>query len=495
MKDRLQDTIILDTSSILNRASSILNYPKKNVIIPITVVDELNKKKALQNEVGRNAKEYFKIYKQLRKQTTRLHEAVPLKNGGTFRIELNHKRNQDIEQLFPEMENDHKILAVAVNLAIKSTNPEDKFFLVTNDGGLIAKADAIKAKLNIENFEAVLDEQDRLVKEFDDIHTGYKEEFFDLETIEALKNEKKMSYEVFEKAILKMDKTEEEKEMPQQQLLLGDFVICKSIVNPHNPIVVRVVKENGMKIVRRILKMDPMADAKGIKHRNLEQQMLLDLLKDNNTSCITVVGKAGTGKTLLTLAAALSQIEDQSMYRKLLVARPIVPMGKDIGYLPGDKDEKLKMWMQPIFDNLEYIYNKEYQDLDVSKRKEKGLNQNIKDEKKRKDWQMILAESPHIEMEALTYIRGRSIPNQFIIIDEAQNLTAHEIKTIVTRAGKGTKIVFSGDPEQIDNPYLDSVNNGLTYLTEKMKGQTMFGTIKLEKTERSELAELASILL
>ena len=492
MKDRLLDNIILDTSSILGRASSILNYPKQNVIIPITVVDECNKKKTLQNEVGRNAKDYFKIYKQLRKKTTNLHEdAVPLDNGGTFRIELNHKRNEDIERLFPEMENDHKILAVAVNLSLESEIPEEKFYFVTNDGGLLAKADAIKAILKLENFIPVLDEQDRLVKEFDDIHTGFSEIFLANEIIEKIRKEKKVEYSLFEKNIKYF---ETESEMAIQPILLNDFVICKSELNPKSSIVVRIVLENGDKFARLMIKEDGKY-SKGILHRNLEQEMLMDLLKDTNTSCITIVGKAGTGKTLLSLASALGQIEDKFLYRKLLVARPVIPMGKDIGYLPGDKDEKLKMWMQPIFDNLEYIYNRDYMEVDIQNKKEGQLAKDIKDDKKRRNWERILAESPHIEMEALTYIRGRSIPNQFIIIDEAQNLTAHEIKTIVTRAGKGTKIVFAGDPEQIDNPYLDSINNGLTYLTEKMKGQKMFATIKLEKTERSDLAELASILL
>jgi PhoH-like ATPase len=194
---------------------------------------------------------------------------------------------------------------------------------------------------------------------------------------------------------------------------------------------------------------------------------------DDNVKLVTLVGQAGTGKTLLALAAGLKKTVDEHAYRRLLVSRPVIPMGKDIGYLPGTKEEKLINWMHPIYDNLEYI-------LTVRKKKE-----NIED----------LIDSDLLQLEALTYMRGRSIPNQFIIIDEAQNLTPHEIKTVISRAGNHTKMVLTGDPYQIDNPYLDSSSNGLTYAAEKMKGQEMFGHVLLTKNERSNLASLAAELL
>jgi PhoH-like ATPase len=211
----------------------------------------------------------------------------------------------------------------------------------------------------------------------------------------------------------------------------------------------------------------------GIRPRNVQQTMAIELLLRKDIPLVTLIGKAGTGKTLLALASGLMQTEDYGDYKKLLVARPIVPVGKDLGFLPGEKEEKLRPWMQPIYDNLEYLFNvKKPGELDA-----------------------ILAGMGSIEVEALTYIRGRSIPDQFIIIDEAQNLTKHEVKTILTRVGERSKIVLMGDPEQIDHPYLDAYNNGLTYVVEKFKNEPVSGHVKLFKGERSGLAQLAADLL
>jgi PhoH-like ATPase len=213
----------------------------------------------------------------------------------------------------------------------------------------------------------------------------------------------------------------------------------------------------------------------GIYPLNMEQRIAFEMLLDNSIKLVTLVGKAGTGKTLLALAAGLKLVFDDSAYGRMLVSRPVIPMGKDIGYLPGAKEEKLSHWMQPLFDNLEFI-------LSVHKRP------NLKSVE-------AIVSSNMVEIEAITYIRGRSLPNQYIIIDEAQNLSPHEIKTIVSRAGEGTKVVLTGDPYQIDSPYLDSSSNGLTYLVEAFKGQRTYGHVLLEHTERSELAELAAELL
>jgi PhoH-like ATPase len=207
----------------------------------------------------------------------------------------------------------------------------------------------------------------------------------------------------------------------------------------------------------------------------MQQRMAFDLLLNDRVSLVTMVGKAGTGKTLLAIAAGLKKVFDDGAYSRMLISRPVIPMGKDIGYLPGAKEEKLSHWMQPLFDNLEYI---------LSEHKRPNL----------KSVDSIL-NSKMVEIEAITYIRGRSLPNQFIIIDEAQNLSPHEIKTIVSRAGDDTKVVLTGDPFQIDSPYLDSNSNGLTYLVEAFKGQKCFGHVVLERSERSTLAELAAELL
>jgi PhoH-like ATPase len=208
---------------------------------------------------------------------------------------------------------------------------------------------------------------------------------------------------------------------------------------------------------------------------NEQQEIAIDLLLDDSVSLVSLLGKAGTGKTLLAIATGLKKVIEDDVYTRVLVSRPVIPMGKDIGFLPGDKEEKLSHWMQPLFDNLEYI-------LGVYKRS------NLKNS------ESLLANNL-IEIEALTYIRGRSLPGQFIIIDEAQNLSPHEIKTIVSRAGENTKIVLTGDPYQIDSPYLDANSNGLTYLVEAFKGQKLFGHVTLLKSERSTLAELAAELL
>jgi PhoH-like ATPase len=212
----------------------------------------------------------------------------------------------------------------------------------------------------------------------------------------------------------------------------------------------------------------------GIRPRNKEQKFALELLLDDRVKVVTMVGTAGTGKTLLALAVGLEKVIEKRDYRRFLIIRPVTPMGDDIGYLPGTKEEKLRPWMQPIYDNLDYLF-RDCSDAISLIEEFRGRG--------------------NLEMETFTYIRGRSIPNQFILCDEAQNLTPNMIKTLVTRVGEGTKIVFTGDPEQIDHPYLDSSSNGLSYLVEKMKGEVISGHITLTRGERSEVAELGARLL
>jgi PhoH-like ATPase len=214
----------------------------------------------------------------------------------------------------------------------------------------------------------------------------------------------------------------------------------------------------------------------GIGPRNKEQRFAIDLLLNDQIPLVTLVGKAGTGKTLLALAAGLHKVSDQQVYQRLLVTRPIFPMGRDIGFLPGELEEKLKPWMQPIFDNLELLLNLSYSNRGHDAYRE-------------------LVDQRILQIEALTYIRGRSIPSQYMIIDEAQNLTPHEVKTIITRAGENTKVILTGDPYQIDNPYIDSSSNGLTYVVERFKDQPLAGHMTLARGERSDLAEIAANVL
>jgi len=240
-------------------------------------------------------------------------------------------------------------------------------------------------------------------------------------------------------------------------------------------------------LARRLADTDPLIPVNaprrppfGIMPRNVQQTMALDLLLDDEVKLITLVGGAGTGKTLLAVASGMAKVYAEKRYERLLVARPIMPMGRDIGYLPGDKDEKLTAWMQPIFDNLEYLLSTRGSHL-----------QNADSQSTDQRINKLLADGKLV-LEPLTYIRGRSIPHQFIIVDEAQNLSPHEVKTIVSRVGEGAKVVFTGDVEQIDNPYLDSSSNGLSYLVDRMKGHGLVGHITLAKSERSELASLAT---
>jgi PhoH-like ATPase len=227
------------------------------------------------------------------------------------------------------------------------------------------------------------------------------------------------------------------------------------------------------------LAFEPRIHPYEIRARNLQQRMALELLLDDAIQLVTLVGQAGTGKTLLALAAGLQRVDKEEVYERVLVSRPIVPLGQDIGFLPGSKEAKLSTWMQPIFDNLEFLLRNE------SGQRRVNADRRIHE----------LMSSQLLQLEAITYIRGRSIPDQYIIVDEAQNLTPHEVKTIISRAGEGSKVVLTGDPYQIDNPYLDSASNGLTYSAERFKGQSVAGHVMLERSERSELASLAADLL
>jgi PhoH-like ATPase len=236
---------------------------------------------------------------------------------------------------------------------------------------------------------------------------------------------------------------------------------------------VRLYPQEGVMRVLRDLKQDVW----GIRPRNKEQRFAFDLLLDDSVLLVTLVGQAGTGKTLLALAAGLDKVDEEKPYQRLLVSRPVFPLGKDIGYLPGDLEEKLRPWMQPVQDNLELLL---------------GFSQ--KDRKKGRSGQELF-DLDLVHIEPLTYIRGRSIPRQFLLVDEAQNLTPHEVKTIISRAGEGTKIVLTGDPYQIDNPYVDSTNNGLVHVVNRFRGESLAGHITLTRGERSDLAERAATLL
>lgn len=437
---------VLDTNVLLQDPNSIFSFEDNEVVIPAVVLEEVDSKKRYMDEIGRNARQVSKLIDQLRERG-RLHEKIPLPSGGSLRIELNHRSFHELQDIFVEKTNDNRILAVAKNLSIEEQSKEigKTVILVSKDALVRVKADALG--LTAEDFLS-----DRVV-EVDHIYTGYLELYISGENLSLFyeKNELLLS------------------EITNHPFYPNQFIIMKDALGGSSS-AIGIVDKTGKRVKRLIFDYDHVW---GIKPRNVQQTMAFELLLRTELPLVTLIGKAGTGKTLLALAAGLMQTEDIGEYKKLLVARPIVPVGKDIGFLPGEKEEKLRPWMQPIYDNLEFLFNT----------------------KKPGELDAILAGMGSIQVEALTYIRGRSIPEQFIIIDEAQNLTKHEVKTILTRVGERSKIVLMGDPAQIDHPYLDEYNNGLTYVVEKFKDQAIAGHVKLIKGERSGLAQLAADLL
>lgn len=438
----MKKTYVLDTNVLLHDPLSLFQFEEHDVVIPAIVLEELDGKKRNMDEVGRNARETSRLLDQLR-TSGKLHDGVPLENGGRLFVEIGHERQVDIP--FDVMTNDNRILLVALKLMKQYEHDVGRKVVVVSKDILVrVKADAIG-----------IDAEDYLtdhIVDTTDLYAGYREIEVDQSLIDEF-------YKVRQLPTTALTK---------QVLYPNSFVVLKSNVSKASALAV----VDSLQPILRPLALD--ADhIWGIHPRNVQQRMALDLLLRDDIPFVTLLGKAGTGKTLLALAAGLSLVEDEQRYNKLVVARPVVPMGNDIGYLPGEMEEKLRPWMQPIYDNLEFLFNA-----------------NSKDELGN-----ILAGIKSIQLEALTYIRGRSMPDQFIIIDEAQNLTKHEIKTILTRVGENSKIVLVGDPYQIDHPYLDEYSNGLTYAVERFKGQNVFGHVQLVKGERSSLARLAADLL
>ena len=437
---------VLDTNVLLQDPLAIFSFEDNEVVVPAVVLEEVDSKKRYMDEVGRNARYVSKLIDSFR-ELGKLHEGIPLENGGSFRIELNHRSFQQLQDIFVEKTNDNRILAVAKNLSLEEEAKENGKTVI-----LVSKDTLVRVKADSLNLVAEDYLSDRVV-EVDHIYTGYLEYYINTDILNRF----------YEKAEINSS------EITSAPLYPNQFIVLKDVLGGSSS-ALGIVDRTGTKIKKFIFSNEHIW---GIRPRNAQQNMALELLLRDDIPLVTLIGKAGTGKTLLALAAGLMQTEDLQTYKKLLVARPIVPVGKDLGYLPGEKDEKLRPWMQPIHDNLEYLFNT----------------------KKPGELDAILAGMGSIEVEALTYIRGRSIPEQFIIIDEAQNLTKHEVKTILTRVGEKSKIVLMGDPEQIDHPYLDEYNNGLTYVVEKFKDQKISGHVKLIKGERSAIAQLAADLL
>ena len=440
----MKKTFVLDTNVRLHDPNSIFSFKDNDVVVPIAVIEELDKFKKGLDEIGRNARQVSRHLDELRLKN-KLSLGVNLDNGGTLKVELNHQ-NVDpcpLPKEFFLSQADNRILLVA--LCLSKDTPDQPVVLVTKDTNLRIKADALG--LRTEDYETD-------TVDISELYTGEGE--LDAEPAEI--------GAFFEKGELPV---------PDGRFYPNEFVLIKNKANPGSTGLSRYLQKKKALAGVGIYKQGVW----GVTAKNKEQTYALDLLMDDDIKLVTLVGKAGTGKTLLALAAGLEKTVEERLYNRLVVSRPIFPLGRDIGYLPGEVEEKLKPWMQPIFDNLEFL---------MGPSEGRG--------RKPKDYHGLV-EFGMLELEPLTYIRGRSMPNRFLIVDEAQNLTPHEIKTIITRAGEGTKIVLTGDPYQIDNPYIDSASNGLAYVAERFKEEPIAGHIMLRKGERSRLAELAAQLL
>lgn len=442
----MQKTFVIDTSVLLHDPRSLYAFGDNLIIIPSVVIEEIDKKKNLLDIIGRNAREVARELDKLREENS-LSKGVKLENGGTLRIELNHKSFTHVAEWFNEMNNDNRILAVALNLKIESDKEDIK-----NQVVLVSKDTIMRIKADILGIESQDYLHDKIEYTFEN-YTGYKECKLPSVLIDEFYEKGYLDYGYFRHLSL----------FPNQ------FIILKSEDAQSKSAIGRFDKQTG-KIKVLVFGENTYW---GIKGRNVEQRMALEALLNDDIKLVTLTGKAGTGKTLLSLAAGLFKANDERIYKKLLITKPVIPVGRDIGYLPGDKNEKLRPWIQPIYDNLELLLGtKSFAKLEDTL---VGMNR--------------------IEIEALTYIRGRSVPNQYIIIDEAQNLTRHEVKTIITRVGEGSKIILMGDTEQIDHPYLDSECNGLTYIVNKFKDETLSAHVTFRKVERSSLAQLAADIL
>ena len=437
-------TYVLDTSVYLTDANSIFTYQNNDVVIPLKVLEEIDNHKKRQDGVGSNARKIIRTLDSLREKGS-LYKGVRLRKGlGTIFVK-GCKFSDLPDGLDPKVP-DNEIIGVALNE--KNKFPTRKVILVSRDINMRVKCDSIG--LLCEDFV-----ENQVVKDTEQLYKGFKTHLVDDELIDQFYSG--------EPIIL-----EEERNIVFRP---NEFIM---LVSSSNDKKTALAKFYNYSTPLKKLDSELKKGIWGVKLRNKEQNFALDLLMDPEVQVVTLVGKAGSGKTLLAIAAGLAQVvEDtkQSLYRRLVVSRPIQPMGKDIGYLPGSMEEKMNPWLAPIQDNLQFLMGNDKTTL------------------------KMYTDNGTIEIEALTYIRGRSIANSFIIIDEAQNLSAHELKTILTRVGENTKIVLTGDIEQIDNAYVDETSNGLTYAIEKFKKYELSGHITLVKGERSKVATLSAKIL
>ena len=432
---------ILDTNVLLHDPNSLLSFEENNVLVPIEVIEEMDRFKRESTELGQNARSVSRMLDSFRADG-RLNEGVKLPTGGKLKVVFQKGGHVNGNGGFDATSIDNRILSLAAG--IQKAQPKNPAILVSKDINLRIKADALG--LLAEDYE-----NDRVY--IKDLYTGMIELSASPQQMAAFR------------ADGELELSDGKKYFPNEYCTLTDET------NPKRTALTKV-DPSGVKVV-------PIVDCRegiwGIKPRNREQHFAFDALLDDRIKLVTLMGKAGTGKTLLAMAAGLKRTVLDREFRRLVVARPTISMGKELGFLPGSLEEKLAPWMQPIHDALEML-----SDLNMGHEHRRSGD---------------LMRSGSIVVEALSYIRGRSIANQFMIVDEAQNLTPLEAKTIITRVGSGTKIVFTGDPYQIDNPYVDSSSNGFNYIVSRFRAEAVAAHIELQKGERSELAELAANIL
>ena len=432
----MEKVFVLDTNVLLFDPMAINKFGKNTVFIPLIVIEELDRFKKDQNENGRNARHFSRIVDDLRSQGPLSH-GVGLTNGGKLIISLD-KHTKGKYDVIDISIPDNRILSSALALKEEKKNVT----LISKDINLRLKSDMLG--LNAEDYGP----KDVTI---DDLYTGNR--LYEVEVQRLVEFEKNRFLALTEKEYSEIN--------PNEYL-----IVCEQGNDRHRALGRYSFDKKG------IVPLIPIREGVwGIYPKNTEQQFAFDALLNDEVKLVTLVGKAGTGKTLLAIAAGLEKTINDETFHRLLVSRPVQPMGKDLGYLPGDVNEKLAPWMQPIFDNMDFLFGQQ-----------RGLHSS---------WEELINQGL-LHVEPLTYIRGRTIPNQYLIIDEAQNLSPHEVKTIITRAGEGTKIVLTGDCEQIDSPYLDSVNNGLAYVVDRLKNEKITAHTNLRVGERSELSEIAS---
>ena len=439
MANTSKKIFVLDTNVILHDATCIQNFEDNEVVIPISALEELDQFKRGNEQIHYNAREFLRLLDELSIDSNSNELNQP---DGKIKVVVNHNWHPDVEKTFKEDCPDHRIINCAFKL--HEENLDKQLVLVSKDTNMRLKARSLG--LMAEDYTT------DTIEDVNHIYPGNRLiENVSSEEIDMIYNADGVDFKNLESI---------QKPVPNENYILRNGQ--KSVLAYFDPFEKEITQINNL-------------NAYGITPRNAEQSFALNMLLDERIQLATLSGKAGTGKTLLALACAL---EKRKRFRKIFLARPIVPLSnKDLGFLPGDIHSKLDPYMQPLFDNLSVIRHQ----FKSNEKRAHRINEMLEEEK--------------LLITPLAYIRGRSLQKSFFIVDEAQNLTPHEIKTIITRAGEGTKVVFTGDIHQIDHPYLDKKSNGLTYLISRMKGQSVFAHITLEKGERSDLAELASNLL